>query len=93
MQNILSNPTIVGTVAGVLVSVAMLPQLFKLIKSKKADDVSTGMLVILLFGVALWVYYGIIKKEVPIICTNAFSLLVNSVILALSIKYKRAKSS
>lgn len=78
-----------GTVAGVFVSVSMLPQLFKIIKSKKAEDVSTGMLATLLCGVGLWVYYGMIKKDIPIMATNVFSFVVNSLVLLLSLKYKK----
>ena len=66
----------------------MLPQLFKIIKSKKAEDISYFMLVILLVGVGGWVWYGIIKNDYPIIITNGFSFLVNLTILAFSIRYK-----
>lgn len=85
----MSDPGTIGTVAGLLVSGAMLPQLFKLVKTKKADDVSTGMLIVLICGVALWVYYGILKNEIPIIATNAFSCIINGAILFSSIKYKK----
>lgn len=85
----LTNPYWIGTIAGVLVSVSMLPQLYKLLKAKKAEDVSTFMLVILIAGVALWIYYGILKHETPIIATNAFSVLINSAILVCAIRYKK----
>lgn len=85
----LTNPIWIGTIAGVLVSISMLPQLYKLLKAKKAEDVSTYMLIILLSGVALWIYYGILKHEIPIIATNAFSFLLNSAILGCAIKYKK----
>ena len=78
----------IGIGAGVLTAVSMLPQLFKMLKEKKADDISFGMLIVLLAGIAGWIWYGIVKADYPIIATNSFSFLVNSVVLALSIKYK-----
>jgi MtN3 and saliva related transmembrane protein len=68
----------------------MLPQLFKIIKEKKADDISFGMLIVLLAGIAGWIWYGIVKTDYPIIATNSFSFLVNSVVLGLSVRYKNS---
>jgi MtN3 and saliva related transmembrane protein len=47
------------------------------------------MLIVLLTGIALWIVYGIFKKDMPILATNAFSLLVNLVLIVLRIKYKK----
>ena len=78
----------IGIGAGILTAVSMLPQLFKMLKEKKADDISFGMLIVLMAGIAGWIWYGIVKTDYPIIATNSFSFLVNSVVLALSIRYK-----
>ena len=78
----------VGIAAGICTAVSLLPQLFKIIKEKKAEDLSYFMLFILLAGIGGWVYYGILKKDYPIIITNSFSFMVNSCIIGFSIKYK-----
>lgn len=85
--------TITGIAAGVFTAVSMLPQLVKIIREKKAENISLGMLGILITGLALWVLYGIFKKDLPILCTNAFSLLVNILVLAFSIAYKNKPGS
>lgn len=79
----------VGIAAGIFTGISMLPQLFKIIKSKKAGDISYFMLAILLVGVAGWIWYGFIKNDYPIIITNGFSFLVNLAILGFSVKYKK----
>ena len=66
----------------------MLPQLIKLIREKKAKDVSLLMLILLNTGIALWVYYGILREDLPILVTNCFALLVNILTFILSFKYK-----
>jgi MtN3 and saliva related transmembrane protein len=82
--------SIIGIAASALTAISLLPQLIKLIKEKKAEDVSMGMLLILLCGLALWIYYGILKKDWIIIVANCFSLLVNIIVSTLTIKYKQA---
>ena len=78
----------VGIVAGILTGVSLLPQLIKIIKEKKANSISFGMLAVLLAGLCVWIVYGILKKDYPIIVTNSFSLLTNIVMVVLTIKYK-----
>jgi MtN3 and saliva related transmembrane protein len=78
----------IGIGAGVCTALSLLPQLFKIIKDKKANDISYFMLFILLAGIGGWIWYGILKDDYPIIITNAFSFLVNLLVIAFSIKYK-----
>jgi len=78
----------IGIGAGVCTALSLLPQLFKIIKDKKADDISYFMLFILLAGLGGWIWYGILKNDYPIITTNGFSFLVNLLIIVSSIKYK-----
>ncbi|HEX8514738.1 MAG TPA: SemiSWEET transporter [Bacteroidia bacterium] len=84
------NPNIIGIAAGVFTSSAMIPQLIKLIKDKKADDISLPMLFILITGLCLWIWYGIMQKDPAIIGTNIFSLLVNLLMVIFSFRYKKA---
>jgi len=80
---------IVGVTAGVFTAVSLLPQLIKLVKHKKAEDISLFYLIILLCGLSLWVYYGFLRDDLPIILTNSFSLLLNIITLILGAKYKK----
>jgi MtN3 and saliva related transmembrane protein len=82
---------ILGLVAGICTSSAVIPQLVTTIKKKKASEVSTLMFVVLLTGNALWVYYGVDKKDVPIIATNIFTICLNIAMLFLKYKYKDNK--
>ena len=83
----------VGICAGLLTSISLVPQLYKIIKEKKADNISYSMLLILLAGLGGWIWYGVLKKDYPIIITNSFAFVINSLITAFSIKYKSDKKS
>ena len=78
----------VGIAAGICTGVSMLPQLIKIIKEKKAENLSYLMLFVLLLGLGGWIWYGILKDDYPIIITNSFSFIVNVLIIIFSIKYK-----
>jgi MtN3 and saliva related transmembrane protein len=83
----MASTQIVGIIAGILTGVSMLPQLIKIIKEKKAHDVSIIMLSVLIAGLIMWVIYGFLRDDMPIIVTNCFSLLVNFSVLFFRIKY------
>jgi MtN3 and saliva related transmembrane protein len=82
----------IGIVAGIFTSASLLPQLAKLIKTKRAEDISLFFLILLLTGVGLWVWYGFIRNDIPIIVTNSFSFLVNVTMIVLGVHYKNETS-
>lgn len=79
---------ILGLVAGLCTTVAVIPQIKKAWQTKKVEDVSPGMFAILVIGVFLWVVYGITQNDLPIIATNGVSLGLNGIMLYLMIRYK-----
>lgn len=83
------NENILGIVAGILTSISMLPQLIKVLKEKNVDDLSPVMLLTLIAGLSLWIWYGIGKGEAPIIYSNAFAVLVNLCLLISYLIYRK----
>jgi len=79
---------ILGLVAGGFTTAAVVPQLWKTWKTKEVDDVSPGMFLVLLTGLALWLAYGIIKSDLPIIATNGTALALNSLMLFFYFRYR-----
>ncbi|UZT97239.1 SemiSWEET transporter [Chryseobacterium fluminis] len=84
------NENVLGIVAGILTSVSMIPQLIKVLKDKNVNDLSWVMLLVLITGVSLWVWYGVVKDEWPIILSNAFSVMVNISLLICYMLYKKS---
>lgn len=80
---------IIGILASIGTGTALLPQLIKIVKEKKTDDISLVMLAFLFTGLSLWVYYGFLKGDWIIIISNIFSLTVNICIVVLTLRYKR----
>ena len=89
----METTTIVGAVASILTTLSFLPQLFKMIRTKKAQDVSYIMLAVLFVGGILWIVYGTLKADWIIIISNCVSTLINIVSSFYSVKYKRQQAS
>jgi MtN3 and saliva related transmembrane protein len=85
-----NHTQIVGLAAGICTAISLLPQLIKLLKHKKAEDISLFYLVILFIGLGLWIWYGVLREDIPILVTNGFSLVINGIIIVLGIRYKKA---
>ncbi len=80
--------TIFGAVAGTISSVTFLPQVIKIYKTKSAKDLSLWTLFFLALGVALWLVYGILKADAPIIITNAIVLTMIFIMLYFKLSFK-----
>ena len=79
--------TAVGLLAGFLTTIAFVPQAWKIWKSKSAKDVSLPTFVAFTIGVALWLAYGILNQELPIIVWNAATLVLAGAILGMKLKF------
>ena len=81
------NVDVVGTVAGLLTTIAFIPQVWRIWKSRSARDLSLLMYLIFTSGVALWFLYGILLGALPIIAANGITLLLAGTVLAMKLKF------
>jgi MtN3 and saliva related transmembrane protein len=77
-----------GLVAGLLTTVAFIPQVVKTWKSKSAKDLSLAMFMLYCLGVFLWMIYGVLINELPVILWNIITLLLAAIILFFKIRFK-----
>ena len=76
----------VGMVAGLLTTIAFVPQVLKTWRTRSARDFSLPMLVLFTFGIALWLAYGLLLHQLPIILPNVVTLVLSAYILAVKLK-------
>lgn len=79
---------IVGLLAATLTTISFLPQVIKIVKTKHTKDISLLMYIIFTSGVLLWLFYGILLKEPPIIIGNGITLILVMIVLIFKIRYK-----
>lgn len=78
---------ILGSVAAFLTTISFLPQAVKVLRTRKTNDLSLGMYGCFTVGVALWLAYGLMLKEWPIIIANAVTLSLAATILGLKLRH------
>ena len=70
-----------GVAAGAITSIGFVPQLFRGYKTKRLDDISYWMPLVLAFGMFLWLMYGILRDDLAIIIANTFGVMCNLLLI------------
>ena len=79
----------IGFMAGILTTIAFMPQLQRTWTTRTAEDVSLAMLLTFTTGVLLWFVYGVFLGSWPIILTNLVTFLLTTTILILKLLYRK----
>ena len=82
---------IVGVIAAVCTTSGFIPQIIRGIRTKRLDDVSPVMYTLLIFGISLWLFYGVYLEDKIIIVANAVAFVFNVFILVLRYKYMKQR--
>jgi MtN3 and saliva related transmembrane protein len=77
-----------GMIAALLTTVAFVPQVLKVYRTKSANDVSFLMFSIFSTGVLLWLVYGLLIASVPIVVANIVTLLLCLAVIVLKLRYR-----
>jgi MtN3 and saliva related transmembrane protein len=80
--------TSIGLLAAACSTLAFIPQAIKTLRTKNTRDLSLGMYVLIVSGTTLWLTYGIMLGDTPIILANSFILVFSVLILAMKLKHK-----
>ena len=86
IENVLTK--YLGFIAGILTTIAFLPQVFKVWKTKSTSDISLAMFIIFTTGITFWLAYGIIIDNLALIIANSITLLLSISILIAKILFK-----
>ncbi|GFE60518.1 SemiSWEET family sugar transporter [Geobacter sp. AOG2] len=82
------NPTHLGLIAGLLTSIAAIPQVAKTLRTRHARDISVWQPLLLSIGVALWMIYGMLIHNLPLILANIVPLVCNALLTGLKLYYR-----
>ena len=83
--------SIIGNVASLLTTISFLPQAIKTIKTKDTGGLSFPMYLLFVTGVTLWLIYGTLNNQMPIIIGNLVTLILAGIILGFMIKTQFSK--
>ena len=74
------------SIAAVCATLAFVPQVVQSWRTRDLSGISLPMYTIFTIGVLLWLIYGILIQDWPVIIANAITAMLASVVLLLKLK-------
>ncbi len=81
----------IGLAAGLLTTTAFIPQVWKIYRTKSGKDISARMFSLFSAGIVLWLIYGVLLQSVPLILSNAVTLVLSLTIIGLKLRYREPR--
>jgi MtN3 and saliva related transmembrane protein len=78
-----------GLVATCFTTSSFVPQVWQIWKTRDVSSISLPTYLIITFGLALWLLYGILKADLPLIVANAAMVVLTSAITVMKIKFDK----
>lgn len=78
-----------GYLGSVISMLTLIPQIIKMSKTKSVKDISAATLIIQILNVSVWLAYGILSKNVPLIVVNVFMFTNTALLIILKKKYSK----
>ncbi len=79
------DPRLVGYLAGALTALSMFPQVIKSYKTRRMDEFSLAYLLVMFSGLFLWLLYGVIIGDLPLIFSVTVSSSLSAFLLLMKI--------
>jgi len=70
---------------------SFVPQAWKIIRTRETKDISVGMYLLTVAAFALWLAFGILQRQWPLVISNGVCFTLSLFILAMTLLPKRAK--
>lgn len=80
---------LIGFVGGLLTTMGMVPQVWRLFKLKSAHEISLTFSLLFIVGIVFWLSYGILQGLLSVIVWNGISLALGCGMLYAKIKWGR----
>ncbi len=82
---------VLGIAAGVLILSGWVPQILKGYRTKKLDDISKYLMILVAVGAFLWLIYGIEKEDPYIIGVNVAAIVLTMIVLSMKYRYEKLR--
>lgn len=79
-----------GFVASVFTSSSFVPQVWRTWKTRDVSGISLPSYAIITFGLVLWLLYGVLRGDVPIIVANTIMVVLTGAIATMKIIFGKS---
>jgi MtN3 and saliva related transmembrane protein len=83
----MSFTAVLGLTAGFCTTLAFVPQVLKTWRTHHTRDISLGMFLIYCVGIVLWLFYGIVLNDGPIIAANVATFALSGAMKYFKLRY------
>ena len=80
--------SVIGFIAASLTTVSFVPQVVRVWRSRSTRDISLPMFLVMALGIVLWLIYGALIGDWPLIIANVVTLILVLMILFFKLRYK-----
>ncbi len=85
--------TLVGSLAAVASMTSFVPQAWKIVRTRETGAISVRMYAVTVLGFSLWLAYGLLLRQWPLIVTNGVCLALSAFILAMTLLPRRRREA
>lgn len=82
--------THLGYAAGVITVGAFLPQVMRAWRTRRTRDLSLGTFALLITAGTMWAVYGMLRRDWPVVATNAGMVALNLALAVAKVRFDRA---
>tara|TARA_B100000123_G_C25687962_1_gene409459 strand:- start:564 stop:854 length:291 start_codon:yes stop_codon:yes gene_type:complete len=80
---------IIGYAGGIILSICLAPQIYKIIKTKEVENISYLWQFMYILGIIAHLYYGIYYNLLPIYVPSIVELCLIIILFILKVKYQK----
>ena len=80
---------VLAIIAGIMILSGWVPQIIKGHRTKKLDDISKYLMILVAAGAFLWILYGVEKDDPYIIGVNVAAIALTMIVLCMKLKYSK----
>jgi MtN3 and saliva related transmembrane protein len=77
----------IGLIAACCTTLAFVPQAVRAISTRQTKDISLLTYLLFVVGIVLWLIYGLMIVDLPLIIANSITLCLASAILVTKLRY------
>jgi MtN3 and saliva related transmembrane protein len=77
-----------GYAAGALTVGSFLPQVLRAWRTRQTRDLSLSMFALLIVSGSLWIVYGVVNADWPVIATNSGMVALNGALAVAKARYR-----
>jgi len=82
----MSGVTLLGFAAALCTTAAFVPQVVRSWRTRSTRDVSLTMFVVMTTGVLLWLIYGLLVHDRPLVVANGVTFVLSLTILVMKLR-------